>query len=174
MVLLRKIAVSTFARRVDSSWPPADAVIPSATRALLGGPERARTPPGDLLQGQPQGLGVGEFTVQQAERGLQRRKLLVGERDRGQVEVLRSQRVVLLLGRAVGRALDGELYAQRFELGAVGVEAPGKGILVHAAVALDVAPDLKSSDGSALGHQIGDQRQLADQLLGVLCHSSKA
>ena len=139
-------------------------------RALLGGPQRARAPPGDLLQRQPQRLGVGEFAVEQAERGLQRGQLLVGEGDRRQVEVLRAQRVVLLLGRAVGRPLDGQLDAQRLELGAVGVEAPREGVLVHAAVALDVTPDLQCRDGPPLGHQVGDQRELADQLLGVLCH----
>ncbi|MGO9321780.1 MAG: hypothetical protein ACLQBY_13390 [Solirubrobacteraceae bacterium] len=95
-------------------------------RALLGRAQRAGAPPRDLLQRQAQGLRVGEFTVEQAERGLQRGELLVGELDRRQVEVLRAQRVVLLLGRAVRRALDRELYAQRFELGAVGIEAPGK------------------------------------------------
>ena len=139
-------------------------------RVLLGRPQRAGTPPGDLLQRQAQRLGVGEFAVEQAQRGLQRRELLVGERDRGQVEVLRAQRVVLLLGRPVGGALDGQLDAQRFELGAVRVEAPRERVLVHAAVALHVAPDLQRRDRPALGHQVGDQRQLADQLLGVLCH----
>ena len=139
-------------------------------RALLGSLQRAGTPPGDLLQREAQRLGVGEFAVEQAQRGLQRRELLVGERDRGQMEVLRAQRVVLLLGRAVGGALDGQLDAQRFELGAIGVEAPRERVLVHAAVALHVAADLKRRDRPALGHQVGDQRQLADQLLGVLCH----
>ena len=52
-------------------------------RALLGRPQRAGTPPGDLLQRQAQRLGVGEFAVEQAQRGLQRGELLVGERDRG-------------------------------------------------------------------------------------------
>ncbi len=139
-------------------------------RALLGRAQRAGAPPGDLLQRQPQRLGVGEFAVEQAQRRLQRRELLVGEGDRRQVEVLGSQRVVLLLGRAVGGALDGQLDAQRLQLGAVRVEAPRERVLVHAAVALDVAPDLQRRDGPALGHQVGDQRQLADQLLGVLGH----
>jgi hypothetical protein len=83
---------------------------------LLGRAQRAGAPPRDLLQRQPQRLGVREFAVQQAERGLQRRELLVGERDRRQVEVLGAQRVVLLLCGAVCRAVDGQLDAQRFEL----------------------------------------------------------
>src|ERR1019366_840860 len=77
---------------------------------------------------------------------------------------------VLLLSRPIGGTLDGQLDPQRFELGAVRVEAPCERVLVHAAVALHVAPDLQCRDRPALGHQVGDQRQLADQLLGVLCH----
>jgi hypothetical protein len=84
--------------------------------ALLRGTQRAWTPPADLLQSKSQRLGVREFPVQQAERGLQRGELLVRERDRRQMEVLRPQRVVLLLGRSIGRPLDGQLDAQRFEL----------------------------------------------------------
>ena len=144
--------------------------MPSATDRCSGAAQRAGAPPGDLLQRQPQRLGVGEFAVEQAQRGLQRRQLLVGEGDCGQVEVLRAQRVVLLLGGPVGGALDGQLDAQRLELRAIGVEAPGEGVLVHAAVALHVSPDLQGRDGPTLGHQVGDQRELADQLLGVLCH----
>ncbi len=139
-------------------------------RALLGRAQRARTAPRDLLQREPQRLRVGEFAVEKAERGLQRGELFVREGDRGQVEVLGPQRVVLLLGGPVGGALDRELDPQRLELGAVRVEAPREGVLVHAAVALDVAPDLQGGDRAPLGHQVGDQRQLADQLLGVLCH----
>ena len=86
------------------------------------------------------------------------------------MEVLGAQRVVLLLGRPVRGPLDGQLDAQRFQLGAVGVEAPRERVLVHAAVALHIAPYLQGRDGPALGHQVGDQRQLADQLLGVLGH----
>jgi hypothetical protein len=127
---------------------------PERHRALVRGAQGARPPPGDLLQGQAQRLGVGEFAVEQAQGGLQRGQLLVRERDRGQVEVLGAQRVVLLLGRAVGRALDRQLDAQRFELGAVRVEAPREGVLVHAAVALDVAPYLDGRDGPPLGHQV--------------------
>ena len=123
-------------------------------RALLGRPQRAGAPPGDLLQRQTQRLGVGEFAVQQAERRLQRRELLVGEGDRRQVEVLGAQRVVLLLGRAVGRALDRQLDAQRFKLRAIRVEASRERVLVHAAVALHVAPNLKRRDRPALGHQV--------------------
>ena len=139
-------------------------------RALVGGAERARPAPGDLLQREAQRLGVGELAVEQRQRGLQRRQLGVGELDVGQVELLRAQRVVLLLGGAVGGLVDRERDAQRIELGAVGVEAAGERVLVHARVALDVAPDLRGGDGPPFRHQIGDQRELADELLGVLGH----
>ena len=144
--------------------------MPERDRALVGRVQRARAAPGDLLQREAQRLGVGELAVEQRERGLQAGELLVGERDRREVEVLRAQRVVLLLGDAVGRLLDRQLDAERLELGAVGVEAAGEGVLVHAAVALDVAPDLQRGDGPALGHEVRDERELTDELLGVLRH----
>jgi len=86
------------------------------------------------------------------------------------VEVLRPQRVVLLLGDAVERLVDRELDPERVELRAVGVEPPGEGVLVHAAVTLDVPADLERRDGPALRHEVRDQGELADELLGVLRH----
>ena len=141
-----------------------------ADRALLGRVERARAPPGDLLQREPQRLGVGELAVEQLQRGLQRRVLLVGEGDRREVEGLGRERVVLLLGEALGGLVDAQLDAERVELGAVGVEAARERVLGHVRVALDVPPDLRRRDGPPLRHQIRDQRELADQLLGVLRH----
>jgi hypothetical protein len=86
------------------------------------------------------------------------------------VEVLGRQRVVLLLDEAVDGLLDRERDPERLQLGAVGVEAPRERVLVHHAVSLDVAPDLRCGHRPTLGHQIGDQRELTDQFLGVLCH----
>ncbi len=43
---------------------------PQRDRALLGCAQRARPAPGDLLQRETQRLGVGEFTVEQGQRGL--------------------------------------------------------------------------------------------------------
>ena len=117
-----------------------------------------------------EGTGVGELAAQQRQRGRERSELGVGELDRGEVEVLRPQGVVLLLGDAVDRLLDGQWDAQRLELGAVRVETPRERVLVHAAVALDVPFDVERCDRPALGHQIRNQRELADQLLGVLRH----
>ena len=141
-------------------------------RALRRRAERARATPGELLQREPQRLGVGELAVEQAERRLQRRQLRVGELDRREEERLGRQRVVLLLGEAVGRPVDRQVDAERVELGAVGVEAPRERVLGHVRVALDVAPDLGGRDRAPLRHQVGDQRQLPDELLGVLRHGS--
>ena len=135
--------------------------------------QRAGASPGDLLQREPQRLGVGELAVEQLQRGPQRRQLAIGELDRRQVEVLRRQRVVLLLDQAVDRLLDRQHNPERLELGAVGVEAARERVLVHRAVALDVAPDLRSGHGTPLSHQVGDQRELTDQLFCVLGHRSK-
>ena len=59
------------------------------------------------------------------------------------------------------------------ELGAVGVEAPRERLVVHLRVALDVLLDLECGYGPPLRHQERDQRQLPDQLLGVLRHGTK-
>jgi hypothetical protein len=166
----RRLDLGESLRQVVAAGARGDA---ERERRLRGGTQRARPAPRDLLQGEPQRLGVGELTVEQVERELQRRELGVGELDRRQVEVLRPQGVVLLLGDAVDRLVDGQLDPQRVELGAVGVEAARERVLVHAAVALNVPADLERGDRPALGHQVRDQRELADQLLSVLGHQPK-
>ena len=140
---------------------------------LVGRRQWAGPPPGDLLERQAQRFGVGELAVEQRQRSGERGQFGIGELDRREVEVLRAQRVVLLLGDAVDRLLDGQRDAQRLELRAVRVEASRKRVLVHATVALDVPLDVERGDRAALGHQIGDQGELADQLLGVLGHPAK-
>ena len=119
--------------------------------------ERARPAPGDLLQREPQRLGVGELAVEQAERRAQRGQLAVGELDRRQVVVLGRQRVELGLEEALGRLLDLERDAEALELGTVGVEAARERVLVHRAVALDLPLDLERRDGPAVRHQERDQ-----------------
>ena len=135
---------------------------------LLG--ERARTPPGDLLEREPQRLGVGELAIEQAQRGPQRGELGVGELDRRQVVVLGRQRVELGLEEALGGLLDLQHDPEALELGPVRVEAAREGVLVHRAVSLDLALDLQRRHRAAVGHQERDQGELADQLLGVLGH----
>ncbi len=139
-------------------------------RALLGRVERRGLAPGELLERQAQRLRVGELAVQERQRHAQRAELLVGELDRREVEVLGRQRVVLGLVVALGRLVDLEMDAERLELGAVGVEAACEGLVVHLRVAFDVLLDLERRHGPALGHQEGDQRELADEFLGVLRH----
>ncbi len=51
-------------------------------RGLAGRLQWARPAPRDLLQREPQRLGVGELPVEELQRGLERRELLVRELDR--------------------------------------------------------------------------------------------
>jgi len=141
-------------------------------RFALG--QRVGMTPGDLLEGEAQRLGVGEATVgEQQQRGRERRQLGVVEGDRVEVEVLRRQRVELRLEEPLARLLHPELDAEALELGAVRVEAAREGVVVHVAVSLHLALDLEGRYRPPLSHQERDQRELSDQLLGVLCHESQ-
>ena len=135
--------------------------------------QRRRTTPGDLLQREPQRLGIGELAVQQRQRGLQRGALGVGEGDRREVERLGRERVVLLLGEAVRGLVDGQVDAERVELGPVRIKTPRERVLGHVRVALDVAADLRRRHRAALGHEIRDQRQLTDQLFRVFRQTAR-
>ncbi len=143
---------------------------PERHRAVLGSGQRRRLAPRELLEREAQRLGVGELAAEQRQRGAKRPELGVRELDRRQVEVLGRQRVVLSLVVALGRLVHLELDPQRVELRPVGVEAPREGVVVHRRVALDLLLDLEGGDGPPLRHQERDQRELADQLLGVLGH----
>ena len=85
-----------------------------------------------------------------------------------QVVVLRRQRVQLGLEEALRRLVDLQRDPEALELGAVGVEAPGERVLVHRAVALDLALDLERRHGPTIRHQERDQRELTDELFSVL------
>jgi hypothetical protein len=133
--------------------------------------ERVRVTPGDLLQGEAQRLGVGKAAVgQQHQRRAQRRQLVGRELDLVEVEVLRGQRVELGLEEPLAGLLDPELDPEALELGPVRVEAPRERVVVHVAVALHLALDLERRNRPSLCHQERDQRELANQLLGVLRH----
>ena len=142
-------------------------------RHVLALVQRAGPAPRDLLEREAQRLGVGELAVEQAERGPERRQLAVGELDRVEVVVLGRERVELGLEEALGRLFDLERDAEALELGAVRVEAAGERVLVHRAVALDLALDLERRDRAPVGHEERDQRELADQLFGVLGHARR-
>jgi hypothetical protein len=85
---------------------------------------------------------------------VKRGQLLVGELDRRQVEVLRRQRVGLLLDLPVDRLLDRQHDPKRLELRAVRVEPTRERVLVHHAVTLHVPSDLVRGDRPSLGHQV--------------------
>ena len=127
---------------------------PERDAALLRRAQRVRAPPRDLLQREAQRLRVGELAVQQRQRRLQRGQLGVREGDRREVEVLRAQRVVLLLGDAVDGTLDGQHDPERVQLRTVRVEAPRERVFVHRAVALDIAPDLQRGHRPPLRHEV--------------------
>src|SRR4029450_7344321 len=57
---------------------------------------------------------------------------------------------------------------ERQQLGAVGGEAPREGLVRHLLIALDVLLHVACGQRSPLGHEEGHQRELADQLVGVV------
>ena len=157
---LRDIAAAGLARDLKSD------------RSFDRGIQQVRRAPGDLLQRETQRLGVGEPPIEQLQGGSERSAFVLGELDRRQLEVLGRQRVVLLLDLAVLWLLDRQHDPEFLEICAVGVEPPRERVLVHRAVSLDVAANLRRGHRPPLGHQVGDQRQLPDQFLGVLCHGT--
>ena len=121
-----------------------------------------------VLQREPQRLGVGELAVEVEERRLQRRQLVVLEVEPVEEVVLGAEGVELLAGELV--ALRVERHAEPGELGAVGVEPPRERLVGHLRVALDVALDVAGGQRPALRHQEGDERELTDELVGVVGH----
>ena len=127
-----------------------------------------RAPEGEVLEGEPQRLGVGEAALEEVEAGLERRELVVVELELRQEVALRPKRVELLAGELV--ALRVERHAERDQLGAVRVEAAGERLVAHLLVALDVGLDVARCQRSPLRHQERDQRELANQFVGVVAH----
>src|SRR5213076_1253208 len=109
-------------------------------------------------------LRVGELPLEQVEGGLERRELVVVELQLVQEVVLRAEGVELLPGELVTLRLEG--HAEREQLGAIRVEAACERLVRHLRVALDVRLDVPSGEEAALGHEKGDERELADQLVG--------
>jgi hypothetical protein len=103
---------------------------------------------------------------------LQRREFVVGQLQRREEVPLGPHRVELLTCVLV--ALGVQRHAECDQLGAVGIEAPGKGLVRHLLVALDLALDLARRHGPPLRHQEGDERELTDQLVRVVRHPSRA
>ena len=132
----------------------------------------AGTPECEVLQRQAERLGVGERAFEHVERGLQRRQLVIVEPELVEEVVLRAKRVELLAGVLV--ALRVERDAQSDQLRAVGVEPAREGLVGHLRVALDVALHVARGQRPALRHQERDQRELTDQLVGVVRHGRRA
>src|SRR6266540_3650784 len=126
------------------------------------------TAEGEVLEREPQRLGVRELPLQQVEARLESRELLVGQLERGSEVALGAQRVELLARELV--ALRVEWDAEREQLGPVGVEAAREGFVRHLRVALDVLLHVAGGQRPALGHQERDEGELADQLVGVVRH----
>jgi hypothetical protein len=61
-----------------------------------------------------------------------------------------------------------ERDAEGDQLGAVGVEAARERLVGHLRVALDGRLDVARGQRPPLGHEEGDERELADELVGVV------
>ena len=161
-------------RCLELRQPPGELgrVVRSADADALGGVGARLVEPGpaerEVLQREPQRLGVGELAVEVEERRLERRELVVLEVEAVEEVVLGAQGVELLAGELV--ALRVERDAEPGELGAVGVEPPRERLVGHLRVALDVALHVARGQRPALRHQEGDERELTDELVGVVGH----
>ena len=127
-----------------------------------------RTAERQVLEREPEGLGVGEAALEEVEAGLERRELVVVELELRQEVALRAQGVELLAGELV--TLRVERHAERHELGTVRVEAARERLVAHLLIALDVRLDVARCQRSPLRHQERDQRELANQFVGVVAH----
>ena len=161
-------------RRLELGEPAGELgrVVGRADAHALGGVGARLVEPGpaerEVLEREPQRLRVGELAVEVEERRLQRGELVVLQVEAVEEVVLGAEGVELLARELV--ALRVERHAERGELGAVGVEAPRERLVGHLRVALDVALDVARGQRSPLGHQEGDERELADELVGVVRH----
>ena len=120
----------------------------------------------EVLQREPQRLGVGELSFEQVQRGVERGELVVLELELRQEVLLGAKRVQLLAGELV--ALRLQRHAEREQLGPVGVEATGERLVRHLGIALDVRLHVARGDRPPLRHEERDQRELTDQLVGVM------
>ena len=127
-----------------------------------------RTAEREVLERQAERFRVGELALEQIEAGLERRELLVGQLERRQEVALRAQAVQLLAGELV--ALRVERDAQGDQLRPVGVEAPRERLVGHLLVALDVLFHVPRRQRTTLGHEKRHERELTDELVGVVRH----
>ena len=67
----------------------------------------------EVLEREPERLGVGEAALEQVEAGLERRELVVVEVERRQEVALRAQRVELLAGELVALGVERDAERRR-------------------------------------------------------------
>ena len=125
----------------------------------------------EVLEREAQRLRVGELPFEGVERGLQRRELVLVEVELVEEVMLGAEGVELLAGELV--ALRGERHAERGQLGPVGVEPAGERLVGHLRVALDVSLHVARGERSSLRHEECDERQLTDELVGVVGHAQR-
>ena len=147
-------------------------VVRGADAHTLGGVGRrlgeAGAPEREVLQSEAERLRVGELPLEVVERGLERCELVVVEVETLEEVVLGAQRVELLSGELVALRLERD--AECGQLRAVRVEAARECLVRHLAVALDVRLDVTGRQETSLGHEKGHERELPDQLVGVVRH----
>ena len=129
-----------------------------------------RTAEREVLERQAERFRVGELALEEIEAGLERGELLVGQLERRQEVALRAQSVQLLAGELV--ALRVQRDAQGDQLRPVGVEAPRERLVGHLLVALDVLFHVPRRQRTTLGHEKRHERELTDELVGVVRHRS--
>ena len=129
-----------------------------------------RAPEREVLERQPERLGIRELAFEQVERRLEGRELVVVQLELVEEVVLGSQRVELLAGELVSLRL--QRHPERQQLGAVRVEPACEGLVGHLRVALDVGLHVAGGQWPALRHQVRDEGELPDQLVGVVRHQA--
>ena len=167
-----EIAVSSFDSRPAISGEYSGSTTWTRSAVVVRRLVEAAAAEREVLEREPQRLRVGELALEQVERGQKRRELVVAELELREEVALRAQRVELLARELV--ALRRERDAERDQLRAVGVEAARERLVGHLGVALDARLDVTRGQRPPLGHQEGDERELADQLVGVVAQRGRA
>src|SRR4029079_19489508 len=129
---------------------------------------KAGSSEGEVLQCEPERLGVRELPLEGVEGRLQRRELVVVEIESVEEVVLGAKRVELLARELV--ALRLQWNAERRELRTVRIKTAGKCLVGHLAVSLDIRLHVPSGQQATLRHEKCDQRELPDQLVRVVRH----
>ncbi len=125
----------------------------------------------EVLEGQTQGFRVGELPLEVVEGGLERGKLVVVQLEPVEEVVLGAECVQLLSRELVALGLERD--AEGRQLGTIGVETTRERLVGHLAVPLDVRLHVTRGEQAALRHQERDERELPDELVGVVRHAGR-